>query len=190
MKYFTDTIMHQMAAFLGRDDIFSQTFNTEPLQEYTTTPERDLMLESINFTARELAEVYFPLTRVESKTTDAECKVLLSSFDKKLLRILQVLDNRGRNTTFRVFDDFIKLCEPSAGFEFVYEYTPQSVKHGGYIEAVSCVSERIIAIGACATFCLASGMYEEAKMWDERFKIAIEKIKRKGSIERRVPKNM
>ena len=188
MKYLTDKIIRQMAMFLGREDIYNKYCNDEPFDVYVYEPETTLMLECINLTVFDIAEQHFPLTRVESYVSNSLCQVSLSSFDKTVYRIVDVYDSKGRKTTFRTFDEFIKLCEPDSKFEFVYEYLPERAKGmGKYVEAVSMVTERVIALGACAVFCLANGLYDEAKLWDLRFNEAIDKIKNKSRRETRMP---
>lgn len=185
MKHDVYKIVRQMAVLLGRDDIALEMEQSYDI--YVYSPERQLLLESVNFVAKELAEEHFPLVRVEQHTTDAECKVALSQFDKTVHRIVSVLDPNGKKTTFRVFDDFVKLCKPNANFEFAYEYLPAFADFNQQIETVSLVTERLLAIGACATFCLATGLFSEAQMWDEKFQKGIERVRSRSRGEKRMP---
>lgn len=185
MVYTAYKVLAPIASFLGRDDIAS-SLSVENLDEnYNMQTETKFMLDALNWTAIELAEEHFPLLFSEAKTTDQQCCVPISGFTKMFYRLIRVKDDSGYDTTFRTFPDFIKLSKPNSQFSFVYQYLPNITGLTAQFEMDSRVTQRILIFGACAVYCLANGLYDEAKMWDARYQDAIFVAKHNGEKDKR-----
>lgn len=130
-----------------------------------------LLLECYNIVENELALDYLPLTaedEVETKTGTVEFSVL----KENVVRICKAEDESGQAVKFKLFPKYLKT-QPGK-LKIRYTYTPQNKGLDGECECAPAVSVRMLAYGIAAEYCLCMGLYEEAAVWDKKYKGAIE----------------
>lgn len=130
-----------------------------------------LLLKCYNLVENELALDYLPLTAEDEIQTQTGT-VEYSALSRDAVRILQVTDENGETVKYRLFPKYLK-AQPWK-LKIVYTYTPKEKGLEDECECASTVSKRMFAYGIAAEYCLQTGLYEEAAVWDKKYKGAIE----------------
>ena len=112
-------------------------------------------------------------------------KILLSkgerfTFDKlsKTIVNMRKLYKDGYATTFKLFNDGVEVDN---GGEYVisYNYLPFIDFDAEVVVGFSpCLTERVVAYGVAAEYLLNEGRYEEASLWDSRFREGVRALTR------------
>lgn len=131
----------------------------------------NLLLHAFNLVENELALNYFPLTYEEVWETGVGT-ILFSKFQKKVIRILKVQDALGNDVDFSLFPTYLKTQPGKVVVR--YNYQPKEKKITDSCEFELYVSARLMSYGINSAFCLASGLFEEANVWEKKYKQAIE----------------
>lgn len=138
----------------------------------------DLLLTCFNLVENELALDYIPLIKEETFTL-TNGKLAYSKFSSSVVRILRVEDKNGETVPFRLFASYMEADEKTVTVR--YAYTPVEKTINSESEYAVGVSERLLAYGMAAEYCTALGLYEEANVWDKKYKEGIEAARRVGT---------
>ena len=130
-----------------------------------------LLLQAFHLVENELALNYFPLTYEEVWETSLGT-IPFSSFEKKVVRVLKVQDALGNDVDFSLFPTYLKTQPGKVVVR--YNYQPIEKELADDCEFELYVSASLMAYGVNSAFCLASGLFEEANVWDKKYKQAIE----------------
>lgn len=130
-----------------------------------------LLLKCFNVVENELALDYLPLYQ-EDEVIAPVGVVEFSALEKQPVRITSVKDAQGESVAFTLFPKYLKA---SAGTLWVaYTYAPSLKELGDESEYTLYASTRLFAYGIAAEYCLHKAAYEEAGVWDKKYKDAIE----------------
>ena len=135
------------------------------------------LLRCVNLVRGEIASDYFPLLNVET-VYSADGEIPQSALQKKLIDVKRVTRN-GRAVKFKVYPAFIKTVRGE--LEIEYSYLPDDEDAGGDAGFSDKISARAIAYGAASEYCLIAGLFEEAVIWEKRFKDSLLSAQRKKS---------
>ena len=141
----------------------------------------ELLLTCFNIVENELALDYFPLY-AEGEVHSLTGRVEFSSFDRSVIRILRVTDEEGNKLKYTLFPSYLKT-EPGT-LKIAYTYTPETKAFSDDGDFYLQVSVRLMAYGVAAEYATATGLYEEAAIWDKKYKDAIEAAYRARPAER------
>lgn len=133
------------------------------------------LLRCFNLVENELALDYLPLHAEEELETQTGA-IYYSEFSRAAVRVLKVTDGWGNELAFKLFPEYIKT--QSDRVRVTYTYTPTEKGFADESEFLSLVSVRLFAYGVAAEFCLSSGRFEEAAVWDNKYKEAISRAYR------------
>ncbi len=139
------------------------------------------LLECFNLVENELALDYLPLY-AEETLQSATGSIDFSALSKAAVRILQVTDEWGNSVKYRLFPDYLKT-QPGK-LLISYTYTPKRKELGEESDFVLQASSRLFAYGMAAEYSLMTGRYEEAAIWDKKYKEAIDAAYRARPCER------
>ena len=131
----------------------------------------ELLLRCFNLVENELALDYLPLVAEEEKVTNAG-KIVYSGLNNSIVRIIRVTDEEGNSIAYQVFPDY--LMTQTGKVHIVYSYTPTPKTIGDESDFTLYVSTRMFEYGILAEYFAAVGRFEEANVWDEKYKDAIE----------------
>ena len=143
------------------------------------------LLRCFNLVENELALDYLPLYREEDISTETGV-VFFSDLSRAAVRVVRVTDAWGNETSFKLYPEYLKT-QPG-NLKVGYTYTPKEKTLDGESDFTRFVSPRLFAYGIAAEYSLASGMFEEAAVWDKKYKEAIAaayRAKPKGNIKAR-----
>lgn len=140
----------------------------------------DLLLTCFNVVENELALDYLPLTMEQSVTSTG--KVFYTSLYRNAVRITEVVDENGQSVPFKLYASYMQV--QSGNLIVRYTYTPSQKGLNESSDFSAPVSERLIAYGVAAEYCMATGLLSEAAVWDKKYKEGIEAIRRVPTAKR------
>ena len=133
------------------------------------------LLHCFNIVENELALDYLPLkaeTEVESQTG----VIAYSALPKNVVRILKVQDEWGNDVPFKIYPEYLQA--QSGTFKVTYSYTPEEKELGEESDFTLFASVRLFAFGMAAEYALMNGLYEDAAVWEKKYKDAIKRTYR------------
>lgn len=136
----------------------------------TGKKETETLLRCFNLVENEVALDYLPLyaeDEAESETGRVEYSVL----GKAAVRVLGVRDEWGNKIPFRLFPDHLRTAPGKV--RIAYTYTPEEKGLEDSSDFVLQASPRLFACGMAAEYCLACGLFEEAEVWDGKYRAAL-----------------
>lgn len=173
------------AVLLQRHDIintnvFMQTEENDLVKnEIDSNRDLRLLIRCVNLVVKEIACDYIPLLHTQ-KMTAVDGKIPYTQFEKTLLEIKSVKDEGGNSVRYFTLPDCVAVED--GNFEVSYAFIPKDKAFFDDLDfAGTKASDRVFAYGAAAEFCLISGMYDEALMWERRYKDALLVATRKNT---------
>ena len=130
----------------------------------------DNLLRCFDTVENELALDYFPLYAEEEVETDTGC-VYYSELSRSAVRVVKVEDGWGNDVPFRLFPEYLKT--QGGRIKIRYSYAPVKKTLQGCSDYRTQVSARLFSYGMAAEYCLSQGLFEEAAVWNKKYKDAI-----------------
>ena len=134
----------------------------------------ELLTTCFHLVENELAIDYLPLINEETYSTETG-QILYSWLQKRVLRVLEVRNLQGDSLPFKIFPKYL-TTQPST-VRVKYTFVPEEKDIEGECEYGENVSKRLLAFGVATEYCLAMGLFEEAAVWDRKYKDAIESVR-------------
>jgi len=128
------------------------------------------LLRCFHLVEKQLAEEYLPLKREETVETDTGA-VAYAALERKPLRIVKVTDEWGMSLRFSTHADYIKA--QTGRLTITYTFAPDEKEIEAEAELHYAVTKRLCAYGVAAEYCLTAGLYEEAEVWEKKYKNGI-----------------
>ncbi|MCL2255828.1 MAG: hypothetical protein FWC11_03100 [Firmicutes bacterium] len=168
--------VRQAAINLQLDDVITAlqgTSNNFGGASADVVGEIERLTNCAKMTAIEIASDYIPLTR-EEETRSQNQRVRLSSLMERVSSVVAVRQGT-QNVNFSLSHDEILL--PFDGvFSVVYNFIPP-FGNPNLSEQIpwnhAKVNERTLSFGIACEYCILMGMFDEALLWDKRFKDAL-----------------
>lgn len=133
-------------------------------------------VKCFNLVQNEIASEYEPLLKEEVVETQ-DGKILFSSLKERVVDVVSVKDMKGNSILFKNFDDYIEVNCPKV--EIWYNAYPKKLTLED--ELTSTIPERVYAYGTAREYYFIESLYEDASIWDERFKNSLQNLIRKKS---------
>ena len=135
---------------------------------------KQIYLQCFNFVHNEIVSEYLPFVKMENFFSE-DGKIDFSKFSEKVLDIVSVKNCYGFSVNFEVFGDY--LLTKKGNVTVKYNCMPKQLKLDD--EFSTTVPDRVYAYGVMRELCLMMNTFNDAAMWDERFKNSIEVLVRK-----------
>ena len=130
----------------------------------------DTLVRCFNLVENEVARDYLPLYAEEVLETETGA-VYYEELEKSAVRILGIEDEWGNSLAYKLFPEYLKT--QSGKICVRYTYTPTEKDIDGESDFTLYASLRLFAYGVAAEYALATGAFEEAAVWDKKYKDAI-----------------
>lgn len=166
--------------FIGKDDLSLVLSSSAQLSDEQQVLS-DNLVKYFNLVRQEIANEFQPIMQAE-RFTVKNFKLSFSDFSKSVQEIYAVKDKFGRNVNYKIFEDYIFVCGKDV--EVIYSSAPEELSLEG--ELSSNLPERIFAYGVAREYYFIHNLYEDANIWEGRFKGALEIMLRRKS-EIRIP---
>ena len=132
--------------------------------------EVEALLRCFQLVENELALDYLPLYAEEELETDTGC-VPYDAFSRAIVRIVKVTDEWGNEAPFTLFPNYLKT--QGGKWKIRYAYAPEKKTLDGKSDYTLYVSTRLLAYGMATEYALSQGLFEEASVWDKKYKDAV-----------------
>ena len=176
-------VVELAAVYLQLEDVLATTNFTGTLNANTnpsvtvdalTTRNINLLIRCTSLVLGEIASDIMPLKTSESLSSSSG-KILLSGLTAKVYKIISVKKD-GSKISFKVYPTYIQIYCDDGTFEIEYNYLPsaKTTLTDNIDEVGNFVDLRTIAYGVASEYAYISGLFEEAKMWEEKFKNALD----------------
>ena len=171
--------MELAAVKLGLEDTLQTYF--EKLGTEEDNKKAELLLTCFNIVENELALDYFPLL-AEDTLVSSGGVIEFSALIKPAVRITKVTDEWGNSVPFQLFPSYLKTQPGKVCV--TYTYAPEKKTSSGASDFSSSISARLIAYGMAAEYTMATGLFEDAAVWDKKYKESIRAAYRLQKCER------
>lgn len=130
----------------------------------------ETLLRCFNLVENELALDYLPLYAEETVETSTGC-VYYSELSRTAVRVVKVEDEWGNDVPFKLFSEYLKT--QGGKLLIRYAYAPQKKALNDESDYRMYASVRLFAYGIAAEYSLSIGLFEEAAVWDKKYKEAV-----------------
>ena len=132
--------------------------------------ETEALVRCFNLVESELALDYLPLYAEETLETQTGA-IEYATFARSVVRVLKVTDEWGNSAPFRLFPTYLKTQGGKINVRYAYAPAIKTIEdESDYIVQASV---RLFAYGIAAEYTLACGLFEDAAVWDKKYKDAI-----------------
>lgn len=135
---------------------------------------KERLLKCFNLVRNEIVSEYMPIRKIVKVCTD-DGRVDFALLGAKVVDIVSVRDNCGKNLIFKTFDNYLQTRKGEVEIEI--NIFPDELGYDD--EFNSTLPERVYAYGVVREYCFIQTLYEDAEIWDQRFKNSIESFLRK-----------
>lgn len=128
------------------------------------------LLRCFNLVESELALEYLPLYAEEELATQTGA-VYYDELSRAPVRVLRVRDEWDNLCSFKLFPDYLKT--QSGKLKVCYTYLPETKGLEDSSDFTLQANLRLFICGMAAEYALSCGRFEEAAVWDKKYKDAI-----------------
>lgn len=177
----TKEILKLSATFLGLYDVVSFLNNPTTNISDKVQKELDELLIYMNYVLREVTKEYYPLSTEEELYSNDQCEINFSNFTKNIISIKNVI-NENLPSTYNIYPSYIKVGKPNSKYSISYNYVIDAIKDINSIFILPLGLEPfIISYGIASEYATSKLQYDEANMWESKFKNALQSLKFKVS---------
>lgn len=163
-------IIKNVCIYLGKDEILSSSIfeeNGEDVSgmDYLTVSR---MLNALNLITEEIASDYLPI--IKEKTIElVNGEIDVKQIDENFLEIVGIKNKFGKSLRYRYVNGKI-VCLAST-VTITYKVYPNKITLDGDAEDFGGrLSARVIAYGVASEYCYLEMLYDDASIWESRFK--------------------
>ncbi|MBE7074041.1 MAG: hypothetical protein E7379_03015 [Clostridiales bacterium] len=167
--------------FVACDELEEKLRKGESLSEEDENLKNKLV-KCFNLVREEIACEYQPILIAE-KFEIKNFKLELKSFSNEVVEIYSIKDRYGRNVHYKIFDNYIFVCGKDV--EVIYSTSPKQLTFDDDFSAS--LPERIFAYGVAREYFFLNNLYQDANIWEERFKGSLQIMLRQKS-EVKIPR--
>ena len=128
------------------------------------------LLRCFNLVENEVALDYLPLLAEEEMESDTGV-INYSALSREAARVLGVWDEWGNKLPFTLFPEYLKTQPQKVRVR--YTYLPKEKSFDDESDFTLHASVRLLSYGVAAEYALANGLFEEAAVWDKKYKDSI-----------------
>ena len=166
-------ILKLVCTLLGKEELLGSQYFDENGSELTDAQSGDLnkMLDCLNSVTEEIAIGYLPLLK-QKEVTFVNGKILVSDIDNDILGIESIKTISGKNLKYKYLKDEI-VCLVGRAI-ITYKIHPTALSLTSDAESFgNRLSARILAYGVASEYCYIEMLYDDATIWETRFKNAL-----------------
>ena len=172
-------IIKNVCIYLGKEELLASSFFETNGENVSEQGQKDLdkMLKCINDITEELATEYLPITK--TKIVDLSGgSIDLYSIDDYIHEIISVKTLSGKTLRYVISGN--KMVCLASRVEITYKVYPEEITFDGKAESFGGkLSARVIAYGVASEYCFLEMLYDDATIWENRYKNALLNASRK-----------
>lgn len=176
-------VIKNVCAYLGKEEILNSSLFEQDGQELTDAEQKEVnkMIDCLNNITEELAIEYLPIIKTKQISLNAGA-VDLKDIDDSLQEIISVKTTSGRNLRYTVANQ--KMICLASKVEISYKTYPEKITLNSEAENfVGKISARVLAYGVASEYCFLEMLYDDATLWENRYKNALlVMVRKKGEL--------
>lgn len=171
-------VIKNVATFLGLTDLLDTTLlDGSVVADENQTKEINMMLACCNMVINQVASEYITL-KDKVKVTTKTGEIKYSSISSKIIVDILKVKLNGIEIPFSCTPDKLETSVGTLEIEFAYQpsactYLNASIDFNNFK-----INSRVLAYGVTAEYCFINGRYDDALVWDNRFKTSLTNINR------------
>lgn len=178
-------ILCEAAAIMGRQDLEEYLKENNAPDVLSAQKDCELLLRCYNLAENEIALEYRPISISEEVETQ-DGLIFIKDLKETALDIISIVDEYQNKIGYKIYPEYIKTAPKK--LRITYTYIPQRKKIDDESAfSATNITQRIAAMGTACEFLLISGLYDEALMWDKRYKDSLLKVSREKTAGRVMP---
>lgn len=181
-------VLHLASIYLNCEQEFATLIDGETEEQNTIIATQfNRLLTSLNLCYNEIALEYLPLL-VTQKIVVENNKIYLMDLSKELKDVYSItsLDDK-KSFKFKVYADYIST-NVNGAVKITYSYVPDELTLNSSINNfLGRVSVKCLALGTAKEYCYLEGLYDDANIWEDRYKNTL-KIQTRKKAEITLPK--
>lgn len=172
-------VLKTASVMLNLADEFQLIFDGGSVDSQTQK-EFDKLLTSLNLCYLEVCSDYLPLLEQESIFAD-NGKIFFTQLNKSVCQIISIKTQNGKNVKFTLFPNCIKT-NYDGYLNITYSYIPSTLTLNDNFDIS--ITEKCLSMGTCAEYCFINSFFDDAEIWDKRFKESLQlSLKKRGGIK-------
>ena len=169
----TKQILEYACLFLGKEELLNSAYFINEGEQLTEENTKDLNLlkRCLDLVISEIASDYMPI--IKSKEIEFEnfaCQI--SSIDNSIQEIISIKSKTGKNLFYKIVDNKI-ICKTNLADVEYKVYPSKSELNGDCENFGGRIPDRVIAYGVCMEYCLVSLLFDDAQIWENRYKSSL-----------------
>lgn len=175
----TKDILKLSSTFLHLDDTLAFLTSSENVEPNENVKNQiNQLIVFTNYIIREITKDYYPLYFKETISSDQDGKIFYNKLSKTAIRIKDVKNFLDLSCHFEIYPEYLKLENANTEYKIFYSYVPNTIKTiEDEAELPFGVDYFIVCYGVASEFALSCGLYDEAEMWESKFKNALRSLK-------------
>lgn len=165
-------IIMSAAMMAGREDICGYLAGDEE-DEGTAAKDTENMVRCFNLVENEIALEYKPLKYSQRIVTDNGI-VEFAELQKQALDIIKVEDESGNKVKYKLYQTYLKTKPDTVVVHYTYIPQKKTLEDKSDFAAAD-IPLRTAALGVVTEFSLISSLFDEAVMWDRRYKDSLQR---------------
>lgn len=177
-------ILKNVCVYLGKEELLaSNIFNEDGEEpEKQDLSDLNLMLNSLNYAIYDIAD-YIPVCK-EKEVTLVNGEVLLHDIDDNIKEIISVKTKAGRTLKYKYIENKLICLATNVVIRYMAYPKEATTIEDDVEDFGGRVSARIVAYGTASEYCLLQMLYDDASIWENRFKNAmLTAMRKKGEIK-------
>lgn len=130
----------------------------------------NLLLHSFNMVENALAVEFLPLY-AEDEIWAETGAVFYEQLTKKPVRIVSIYDENKKDVEYKIFPEYFKTQPGKIIVRYTYVPQMKTIDDECDYHMEGCL--QILVYGIANEYCLASGRFEEAEIWEKRYRKAL-----------------
>lgn len=166
-------IIKNVCTYLGKEELLNSSFFETDGQEPTKeqTKQINKMIDCLNYITEELATEYLPILKTKEVTLNSGA-ITLKEIDSKLQEIISVKTLNGKTLRYIIAND--KMICLATRVVISYKVYPETITFTSSAENFGGkISARVIAYGVASEYCFLEMLYDDATLWESRYKNAL-----------------
>jgi len=166
-------ILKNVCVYLGKEELLESSFFEEDGEELTPLHKKDLekMLKCLNYITSEIASDYLPILK-EKEITLKNGEINVFDIDENIHEIISIKSKFGKNLRYKYLEN--KIICLATNVVITYKIHPSEATLEGDAESFGGrLSSRVIAYGVASEYCYEEMLYDDASIWENRYKNAL-----------------
>ena len=177
-------ILKNVCVYLGKEELLASNYFEDEGEELSEQSKKDLnkILNCLNYISSEIASDYLPIIK-SKEITLKNGEIGVFDIDESIQEIVSIKNKFGKNLKYKYIGDKIICLATKAVVE--YKVYPKEVGLDDNAESFGGrLSSRVIAYGVASEYCYQEMLYDDASIWENRYKNALlVNSRKKGEIK-------